>query len=93
MLGGYRPGSGRKPVLAELTVKQLLEKSANILTRWLDNPKVPDDRKIQVCTELIKRRIPNATEIDGKLDTGATNYILIRNTIPAEVPGTQSETR
>ena len=83
-LGGVRPGAGRKPVLAELTIKQLLEKSAEILTRWMDNPKVPDDRKIQVCAELIKRRVPNATEIDGKLDTGMQQYILIRNSAVPE---------
>jgi hypothetical protein len=89
-LGGARPGAGRKPVLAELTVKQLCEKSADIVMRWLDSNEVPDEKKIQVCAEFLKRRIPNATEIDGKLDTGATNYILIRNTVP-EIEKTQSQ--
>ncbi len=89
--GGVRPGAGRKPVLAEHTVKQLLETSAEILTRWMNNPDIPDERKIPVCSELIKRRVPNATEIDGKLDTGAINYILIRNNANKQDTQTQSE--
>lgn len=89
-LGGARPGAGRKPVLAELTIKQLCEKSADIVMRWLDSTEVPDEKKIQVCAEFLKRRIPNATEIDGKLDTGSRQYILIRNTVP-EVKEAQSE--
>ena len=54
-------------MLEEQTVKEILEKGVEILRRWLDNPKVPDDRKVQVVAEMIKRRIPNAVEMDGSL--------------------------
>lgn len=89
--GGYRPNSGRKPLLEEKKLIDLLEVSHATLVRWMNNPDVPDDRKVAVAAELLKRRIPNATEIEGSLDTGAVNYILIRNST-GEIPEAKPET-
>ena len=89
--GGYRQNSGRKPILAEYTVKQICDKASDILLRWLDSSEVSDEKKVAVCAEFIKRRIPNATEIEGHLDTGITNYILVRSTVPSEDKKVESE--
>ena len=76
--GGYRANSGRKPILSELTVKEICDKASNILLRWLDSTEVSDDKKVAVCAEFIKRRIPNAVEVDGD---GIINAITVTHVI------------
>lgn len=55
-------GSGRRPLLNERDMEELLELSAKILFSWLSNPKVSEERKIPVVATLIAKRIPQRTE-------------------------------
>lgn len=59
--------SGRKPLLQERTLEELLALSGEILQRWLSNPEVPIDRKIPVVTQMIVKRIPAKMEHSGEL--------------------------
>ena len=69
-MAGKKGRSGRKPLLEEETVEELLDLSATILRRWLENDKVREDRKIPIVTQLIVKRIKQKVDFDGKLAIG-----------------------
>ncbi len=75
-MAGVKGRSGRKPLLAESTVEEILKVSSDILLRWLQNPEVPDERKVQVVSPLIAKRIP--AKLDGEV-SASTNIIILRD--------------
>jgi hypothetical protein len=75
-MAGKKGRSGRRPLLEENTVKEILEVSSNILLRWLGNDLVDDERKIPVVAQLCAKRIPAKMEMD--LGEG-TQILVIRS--------------
>lgn len=73
--GGARPGAGRKPLLEEASVREILRLSDEILQRWLSNPEVPDEKKIPVVKDLIGKRIPTTQEIEYNEEQNFTLFL------------------
>lgn len=69
-MAGKAGRSGRKPLLQEMKVEEILDVSADILIRWLSNSEVSDEKKIPVVTQLIAKRIPAKLEHSGSIDMG-----------------------
>ena len=69
-MAGKKGKSGRKPLLQEMKIEEILDVSADILIRWLSNPEIDDKRKIPVVTQLIAKRIPAKLEHSGSIDIG-----------------------
>jgi len=69
-MAGKAGRSGRKPLLQEMKVEEILDVSADILIRWLSNPEIEDEKKIPVVTQLIAKRIPAKLEHSGSIDIG-----------------------
>ena len=81
-MGGRKGRSGRKSLYEELDIQALIKKSGYILNQWLDDSSVPLGRKIQVVSEIIKRRIPNEVKVDNKITFNVKEkeeYTNIRN--------------
>lgn len=68
-MAGIKGRSGRKPLLKEYKLEEILETSSDILQRWLSNPEIKDSKKIPVVTQLIAKRIPAKLEHSGELAT------------------------
>lgn len=64
-MAGVKGKSGRKPVMSEKSLTELLNVSHDILFRWMTNPDVPEEKRAMVASELIKRRIPNVQKHEG----------------------------
>jgi len=76
-MAGIKGRSGRKPLLEEKKVEEILRLSSDVLIRWLSNPEIPDDRKIPVASQLVSRRIP--TSVDGESLPQEARIIIIRD--------------
>ena len=73
--GGQKGRSGRKPLLANETIEEILKVSSEILLRWLNNSKVEDVRKVPVVAQLIGKRVPNKIEAEGFVPEG--NRVIV----------------
>ena len=73
--GGQKGRSGRRPLLADSKIEEILELSHSILFRWLGNDKVDIAKKIPVVSQLIGKRVPNKIEAEGFVPEG--NKIII----------------
>jgi len=87
--------SGRKPQLSEMTLDEILHVSSTILLRWLSNPEVPDSVKIPVVSQLISKRIPTKTILEGDNlgQRNITNVIYPEGWRPKEERIVGSETQ
>ena len=82
-MSGVKGKSGRKPLLAHETVEEILKVSSEILLRWLSNKEVKDEKKIQVVSQLVGKRIPSTVEAEHTFDDetiGLLNKALTRLT-------------
>lgn len=68
-------GSGRRPMLNESAVEDLLSLSSEILFSWLANPEVAIDRKIPVVAQIMIKRIPSKLEHSG---IQGTQIVIVR---------------
>lgn len=75
-MAGVKGRSGRRPMLNERVVEDILDVSANILLRWLTNPEVPEERKIPVVATLIAKRVPVKLEHSGLPDS---KLVIVRS--------------
>ncbi len=76
-MSGKKGRSGRKPLLEESKVEEILRVSSDILLRWLQNNLVPDYKKVQVVSQLVGKRIP--MKVEGQGFGGDTKIIIIRS--------------
>ena len=76
-MAGVKGRSGRKPLLEEKKVEEILQLSSDVVIRWLSNPEVSDDRKILVASQLVSRRIPTTLDADGLVQE--TRVIIVRS--------------
>ena len=70
--------SGRRPMLSDMTVEEILKLSSTILLRWLSNTEVTDATKIPVIAQFISKRIPATTIIEGDVK-GPTQIVVVRS--------------
>jgi len=76
--GGQKGRSGRKPLLEEQAIEQILQVSTSILYRWLSNDKVPVARKIPIIRDIFLKRLPMKIESDSP---PATVKVFVQNII------------
>ncbi len=83
--------SGRRPYLADKNIEEILELSSVILKRWLENPGVDDNKKVQVVSQLFSKRIPAVQEHTGDLFYNVATKVNITHNYAAIVSRTESE--
>jgi hypothetical protein len=74
-MAGVKGRSGRRPLLADSKIEEILQVSHKILVRWLGNKEISDAKKIPVIAQLIGKRVPN--KVDAEVLAQEGNKIVI----------------
>ena len=56
-------GSGRSGHYEELDFESLIEKSLTIQLRFFDDPKIPDEKKVEYASRYLARRVGDRIEL------------------------------
>ena len=65
--GGKRAGAGRKPIVEEGRMADLIGKSIDITDRFLSDESIPLERRSEIAARVVAKRIPTDMNVSGNL--------------------------
>ena len=74
--GGKKGRSGRKGYNEEAAINDILRLSATTVMQYLKHEEYPLDKKAQIATEFVKRRVGNKQESKIELTQEEQKHIL-----------------
>jgi len=66
--GGVRPNSGRKTILEEGRINDLIKTSVAVTQQFLSDTSIPLERRAEIASRVAAKRIPNDVNIGGQPD-------------------------
>ena len=66
--GGARKGAGRKSILEEGRIQDLISTSIDVTDRFLKDENIPLEKRAEIASRVASKRIPSDVNIGGQQD-------------------------
>lgn len=81
--GGKRAGAGRKPMLQEGRIADLVNASIDVTNRFLADETIPLERRAEIASRVACKRIPTDVNLGGQKDNPLGLQISIVRAVSA----------